>query len=129
MTNGYNLFSDPILLGLTVSIIFLFKIGCTICIKANTKIKLYDIQINRPGVCLDLANHYLKKQDLLQFGDLGVVKEYFIKKNKQWIVKNIFRIFDKADFQKNGGYLLQRYRHYLNIQKQRAQHKQLLASV
>jgi hypothetical protein len=63
---------------------------------------------------------YLKKKDLLKYEDLNIVKEYFIKKNAQWIAQNFFKIFNKTDFLKNNGLLLNRYRYFLNIQREKS---------
>ena len=117
MRNKYQAFSDPAFTIILLLAIIVCKIASFFCTIISSKLKLYHIKTEKTNIALDVINIYLKKKDLLKYQDLGVVKEYFIKKNAQWIASNFFKIFNKSDFLKNSGFLLNRYRHYLNLQR------------
>ena len=98
-------------------VLTVFRISSFLCSIASSKLKIYNIKVEKTNIALDVINLYLKKKDLLKYENLGIVKEYFIKKNAQWIANNFFEIFTRSDVLKNNGFLLGRYRHYLNLQR------------
>lgn len=119
MRNYYAVFSDPAFMVILIIVVTIYKVCSFLCAIVSSKLKLYNVKTEKTNIALDVIQLFLKKKDLLKYEDLEVVKEYFIKKNSQWIANNFFKIFTKGDFLRDNEFLLNKYRFYLNIQREK----------
>ena len=117
LRNRYKIFGDPAFFIILILAFLSYKVGFLVFAFIGNKIKAYEVETEKAISDLKVISVYLRRQDLLEYSDLRIVKEYFVNKNKSWIVENLFKIFNKADLLRHNGFLLNKYRHYLNLQK------------
>jgi hypothetical protein len=85
---------------------------------AAVKLKLYEKREEETmRQNLIKTEKYLKDNDITKFLQLEGVKDYFLLYNKDWIIQNLHKIFEKEDFEENNGELITKYKHYKSIFK------------
>lgn len=68
---------------------------------------------------LENVEKILKKLDYSEYLSVEGVKNYFLFHRKEWIIKNITRIFDKEDLVDNNYEFLTKYQHYKSLLKKK----------
>lgn len=84
------------------------------------KLRFYERKENgKTRAKLESIEKILRKTNYSEYLELDAVKRYFLIHCKQWIVKNLTRIFDKEDFTDNNYELLIQYKHYKSLLKKK----------
>jgi hypothetical protein len=118
--NKYICFVDPAMMFMFIIIWTVGNILSVIISFLAVKFKFYEKKEEvRMRTKLESIEKLVRKKEYTKYLELNAVKEHFLYNYKDWVIKNIEKIFTKSIFLEDNGRILKKFKFYKNLLKRK----------